>query len=151
MRSQQQGVHAVFNLETTLRSQLVQPKDAVNLPKQNGVVYRIPCECGEVFIGESGRPTQDRIKESTIETSDSPIPRPPLFQSMPTISDKVKFIDHDTYHYTCRVKEAIHIRLHPHNINRESEIEIPEEWMPMIKKHNNRRAVWQWTTKGANH
>ena len=87
MRSQQQGVHAVFNLETTLRPQLVQPKDAVNLPKQDGVVYRIPCECGEVFIGESGRPMQDRIKESTIKTSDSPIPRPPLFQSMPTISD----------------------------------------------------------------
>ena len=87
IRSHQQGVHAVFKLETMLRSQLVQPKDAVNLPEQDGVVYRIPCECGEVFIGESGRPMQDRITESMIETSDSPIPRPSLFQSMPTISD----------------------------------------------------------------
>ena len=31
------------------------------------------------------------------------------------------------------VKEAIHIRLHPNNINRDSGIEIPEAWMPMIK------------------
>ena len=26
------------------------------------------------------------------------------------------------------------------NINRDSGIEIPEAWMPTIKKHNNRRA-----------
>ena len=60
---QQQGVRAVFKSETTLRSQLVRPKDAVDPAKQDGVVYRIPCECGKVYIGETGRPMQDRIKE----------------------------------------------------------------------------------------
>ena len=54
-------------------------------------------------------------------------------------------------YYTSRVKEEIHIRLHPNNINRDSGIEIPEAWMPTIKKHNNRRAVRQRTTEGANH
>ena len=34
----------------------------------------------------------------------------------------VKFIDRDPYYYTRRVKEAIHIRLHPDNINRDSGI-----------------------------
>jgi len=29
-----------------------------------------------------------------------------------------------------RVKEVIHIRLFPHNINRDSGIEIPEAWCP---------------------
>ena len=33
-----------------------------------------------------------------------------------------------------RVKEAIHTRLHPNNINRDSGIEIPEVWLTMIKK-----------------
>ena len=65
--------------------------------------------------------------------------------------NKVKFIDHDPYYDTHRVKEAIRIRLHPNNINGDSGIEIPEALMPMIKKHNNRRAVWQQTTEGANH
>ncbi|RMX43173.1 hypothetical protein pdam_00009716 [Pocillopora damicornis] len=50
------------------------------------------------------------------------------------------FIDRGPSYYTRRVKEAIHIRLHPNNINRDSEIEIPEAWMLTIKKHNNRRA-----------
>ena len=45
------------------RSQLVRPKDAVDPAKQDGVVYRIACECGKVYIGETGRPMQDRIKE----------------------------------------------------------------------------------------
>ena len=52
---------------------------------------------------------------------------------------------------TRRVKEAIHIGLHSNNINRDSGIEIPEAWMPTIIKHNNRRALRQWTAEGANH
>ena len=51
---------------------------------------------------------------------------------------EVKFIDRDPHWYTRRVKEAIHIRLHPNNINRDSGIEIPEAWIPTIRKHNSR-------------
>ena len=52
---QQQGVRTVFKSDTTLRSHLVRPKDALEPGKQEGVVYRIPCECGKVYIGETGR------------------------------------------------------------------------------------------------
>ena len=62
-----------------------------------------------------------------------------------------KFIDRDPYYYTRRVKEAIHIRLHPNNINRDSGIEIPEAWMPTIKKNNNRKAMRQRTAEGENY
>ena len=63
--------------------------------------------------------------------------------------DEVKFIDRDPHWYTLRVKEAIHIRLHPNNINSDSGIEIPEAWMSTIKKHNNRRATEKQATEGA--
>ena len=65
--------------------------------------------------------------------------------------NEVKFIDRDPYYHMRRVKEAIHIRLHPNNINKDSGIEIPEAWMPTLKKHNDRRAVRQQTAEGANH
>ena len=39
---------------------------------------------------------------------------------------------------TRRVKETIQIRLHSNNINRDSGIEIPEAWIPTIRKHNSR-------------
>ena len=34
-----------------------------------------------------------------------------------------------------RVKEAIHIRLHPNNIYRDSGIETPKAWIATIKQH----------------
>ena len=53
----------VFKSDTTLRSHLVRPKDTLEPTKQDGVVYKIPCECGKVYIGETGRAMQDRIKQ----------------------------------------------------------------------------------------
>ncbi len=50
--------------------------------------------------------------------------------------------------YKRRLKEAIHITFHSNNINRDNGIEIPEAWMPTIKKHNNRRTVRQRTAEG---
>jgi len=61
--------------------------------------------------------------------------------------NEVKFIDRDSHWYTRRVKEAIHIRLHADNINRDNGIEIPEAWIPTIKKHN-RTLVHQRTAEG---
>ena len=55
--------------------------------------------------------------------------------------NKVKFIDRDLHWHTHRVKEAIHIRLHPNNINSDSGIEIPEAQMPTIKKYINSRTA----------
>jgi len=34
-----------------------------NPTNQDGFVYRIPCECGKVYIGGTGRPMKDRMKE----------------------------------------------------------------------------------------
>ena len=66
------------------------------------------------------------------------------------VSLKTKFINRDPHYYTRRIKEAIHIRLHPNNSNRDSGVEIPEAWMLTIKKHNNRWAMRQRTTEDRN-
>ena len=64
---------------------------------------------------------------------------------------EVNFIDRDPHCYTRRVKEAIHIRLHPNNINKDGGKESPESWMPTIKKHNNKRTERQRTAEGTIH
>lgn len=75
---------------------------------------------------------------------DLPTPRYPLFQRTSTRlvafaleRDKV-YWSGDPQWYTRRVKEAIHIRLHPNNINRNNGIEILDAWKATIKKHNRR-------------
>ena len=66
------------------------------------------------------------VSEHAIETGHFPLWR------------KVEFIDRYPHWYTRRVKEDIHIRLHPNNINRDSGIDIPEAWIPTVKQHNSR-------------
>ncbi len=102
----------VYNI---LRSYLVRPKDALEPGKQDGVVYKIPCECGKVYIGETGRAMQDRIKEhdrdirlaykqtSAVSEHANETGHIPLW-------NQGKFIDRDPHRYTRRVKEAIQIR-----------------------------------------
>ena len=58
---EQQGIRTVFRSDTTLRSHLARRKDTVDPAKQDGVVYKIPCERGKVYIGETGRSMHERI------------------------------------------------------------------------------------------
>ena len=94
----------------------------------------------------AARFTSERLEDlcktelrSTIETFDSPVPETSAVSEHAHIIghkplwNEVKFIDRDSCYYTRRVKEAIHMRLDPNNINRDSGIEILEAWMPTIK------------------
>ena len=117
-------------------------KDALEPGKQEGVVYRIPCECSKVYIGETGRAMQDRIKEHDRDiwlahTQTSAVSEHANETGHLPLWNQVKFIDRDPHRYTRMVKEAIQIRLHSNNINRDNGIEIPEAWMPMIRKHHS--------------
>ena len=49
--------------------------------------------------------------------------------------------------YSHWVKDAIHIRFHPENINRDSGAEIPEERMLTIRKHSS-QSLPQGTAEG---
>ena len=72
-------------------------------------------------------------------------PKSQPFQETPMRSDIIcfgtrKFIDRHPHWYPSRVKEDTHIRLHPNNINRDSEIKISEAWILTctIRQHNSR-------------
>ena len=63
---QQQGVRTVFKSDTTLRSYLVRPKDVLEPGKQDGVVYKIPCECAK-YIYRGNRESDSRQDKRTRE------------------------------------------------------------------------------------
>ena len=76
-------------------------------------------------------PREDRIKEHDRDirfarTETSAVSEHAHNTGHKPLWNEVKFIDRDPHYYTRRVKEAIHVRLHPDNINRDSGIEIPE-------------------------
>ena len=73
---------------------------------------------------------QDRIKEHDrgirlARTETSTVSEDAHNTGHEPLWNEVKIIDRE---------EVIHIRLHPNNLNRDSGIEIPEAWMPTIKK-----------------
>ena len=92
-------------------------------------MYKIPCECGKVYVGETGRCIHERIKEDERDirlsrTQTSAVSEHANKTGNYLLWDEVKFIDRDPHWYSRRVKEAIHLRPHPNNINGDSRIEM---------------------------
>ena len=104
---QQQGICAVFKSDMKLRSHLVQPKDTVNLAREDSMFYRIPCECSKIYVGETGRPMQERMKKHERDillacTQTSTICEHAIKNGHHPLWNKVKFIDRDSHWYTTR-------------------------------------------------
>ena len=57
------NIRVVFMSGRTLHSMLTKVKDTLPLGKQSNVVYRIPCSCGQVYIRETKRRLETRLKE----------------------------------------------------------------------------------------
>ena len=58
------NIRTCFKPFKTLRQLLVHPKTPTPINERNGVVYRISCgNCNEVYIGQTGRTLQHRVKE----------------------------------------------------------------------------------------
>ena len=139
---QQQGIRTVFKSDTTLR-----PKDPADPNKQDCVVYKIPCTCGKVYVGETGRPMQERMKENDknirlARTQNSAVSEHANGTGHKPVWNKTKLIARESHWYTRKVKEAIHIRPNPNNINRDSGAEIPEAWTSKPTTHEKPANAW---------
>ena len=52
-----------FKSASTLRTALVRVKDPIPIEQKSGVAYEVPCSCGKVYIGETKRTLETRMKE----------------------------------------------------------------------------------------
>ena len=60
------GVEVYFKGGRTIRDILAHPKDKDTILKKSGVIYKYSCgrvDCGEEYIGESGRTFGERYRE----------------------------------------------------------------------------------------
>ena len=92
-------------------------------------MHKIPCECGKVYIGETERCMHKRIKKDERDirlsrTQTSAVSEHANKTRNYPLWDEVKFIDRDPHWYSRRVKDAIHLKPHPNNINADSRIEM---------------------------
>ena len=56
-------IRTVFKTSLTLRRCLTKVKTPADPTTTKGVVYKVPCECGRVYVGETGGTLKQRITE----------------------------------------------------------------------------------------
>ena len=113
-------------------------KDKID-PRKGKGIYKIECSCGKCYIGETGRSFQIRIKEHGADIKNERIRTSALAEhSLKTrhhiCLEYTKILAKENHFFKRRVREAIEIRKHPSNLNRDNGLELSENWLPLIRK-----------------
>jgi predicted GIY-YIG superfamily endonuclease len=106
-------------------------------------LYRIPCECGRVYIGQSDRSVHLRFKEHDrhlrLAQTDKSAIAEYSFNHDHRINYKTNLLSIETGYMERLIREAIEIKLHPHNINREESLHLSKAWKPLLHKIREKR------------
>jgi hypothetical protein len=100
-------------------------------------VYRIPCECDRVYIGQTGRSVDIRLKEHQRHIRLEHPDKWAVTEHSVDQDDRIQFhnasiLATKTRYMDCIVRETIEIELHPYNINRESGFCHSKSWKPFM-------------------
>ena len=106
------GVDMHFKGGRTLKNILVSPKDQDKITSKNSVIYSYSCgsiDCGEEYIGESGRTFGERYKEHL--KAPSPIFQHQNISGHETSIENFKIIGREDNSLARTIKESMYIRV----------------------------------------
>ena len=111
----------------TLRSILPKVKTHLDSYQKTDIIYQIPCSCGEVFIGETGKTINEKVKEHKrsvcrMDTNNS-IAVYVMNTSHDIAWDQATIITQETHRLKRKIKEAMLIQKTPY-INMDSGLHL---------------------------
>ena len=130
-------IRTVFTSGSTLRRYLFRVKPPTEFNMTKNCVYSIPCSCGKIYKGETGRPLKVRLEEHRKATVRGEIERSDHIwrgngNHVP-LWDKVEIIDRAEHWRIRHFKEPTHMLGYNDLLSRPS-IELNTIWEPIIKK-----------------
>jgi hypothetical protein len=108
-------------------------------------VYRIRCECGKVYMGQTGRSIKTRCKEYRRHIRLDQLDKSAVAEHSVNTAHCIDFsntivLDRTSSCMDRPVKEAIGIRLDSKNFNRDGGLMLTHAWHPVINMLSNQEA-----------
>ena len=135
------NIRMVLMSGPTLRSLLTKVKDPLPTTKQSNVVYEVPSTCGKVYIGETKRRLETRLKENKDActrclTDKSAIAEHAWANNHPINWANTKILQRANRTMELVMKEALSISTTPEDarFNRDNVYELPDCWIATFKK-----------------
>ena len=126
----QYGVDMHFKGGRTLKNILVSPKDQDKITNKNSVIKSYSCgsiDCGEEYIGESGRTSGERYKEHL--KAPSPVFQHQNISGHETSIGNFKIVGREDNSLARTIKESMYIRVNNSTLNRNiGKYNLPHIW-----------------------
>ena len=129
-------IQVVFKPPNTIRNLVDSLKDPVE-PKAYKGVYCIPCSCNQLYIGETGRSMETRLKEHSADLrhnryKKSAIAEHAFMTGHHICLENAKVIAREDNLVKRKIREKIEINLNENCLNRDDGAKISDSWKPLL-------------------